>query len=108
MAAHIDLERLYRAAPLWAQNGLVSLEGWRLHRRRYGRGYWRIQNEVEQRWALTGDALTNLQHWRLANHLKVAAATPFWRRRFAQFGVNARASNPFAELAKLPILTKVE
>ena len=108
MAVRFDAEALYRAAPVWAQNAIANVEGWRLSRRRYGGSYPAILRDVEQRASLTGDALTAFQQHRLASHLAAAAATPFWRRRFTQHGVDPRGSNPFAELAKLPVLTKLE
>lgn len=33
---------------------------------------------------------------------------PYWSSKFTEFGVNPNGSDPFAELAKLPILTKDE
>ena len=57
---------------------------------------------------LTGSALRDLQERRLAIHFKAAESCPFWRSRFADYGVNARASDPFHELAKLPVLTTAE
>lgn len=36
------------------------------------------------------------------------AHNPYWHEKFEQYGVNHRGSDPFAELAKLPILIKDE
>lgn len=37
-----------------------------------------------------------------------AKHNPYWSERFRRFGVNPRGSDPHAELAKLPVLTKDE
>jgi phenylacetate-CoA ligase len=108
MSATVDLERVYRATPIWAQHALASLHGWRLQRERYGHGYAEVERRVEGRAALDGDALVVLQARRLAAHLRAAEAAPFWRARFAEYGVHSRGADPFAELAKLPVLTKRE
>lgn len=101
-----DLERLYRAAPVWMQNALVNLQGWRLQRMRYGGRYSEVERLVDARWSLHGQALVDHQAQRLAAHLRVAQECPYWRHRFAEHEVRADASDPFSELSKLPILTK--
>jgi phenylacetate-CoA ligase len=52
--------------------------------------------------------LENYRASRLSSHFKYARHSPFWADRFLQYSVNPNASDPFAELAKLPILTKSE
>jgi phenylacetate-CoA ligase len=108
MSGSLDFERLYRAAPVWAQNGLASLEGWRLIRQRYGARYDDIAQVVEGRWSLIGSDLVDFQARRLRDHLIAADAAPYWRARFSDHGVQPRADDPFAEVAKLPVLTKAE
>ena len=104
----VDLERFYRVTPIWMQNALASLQGWRLLRQRHGPGYERIEREVESRLTLEGQALIDFQLGRLRAHLVSAAASPFWRERFADCGVRPGAKDAFSELARLPVLTKHE
>ena len=108
MRPRVDLERVYRATPVWAQDALASLHGWRLQRERFGNGYAEVERHVIERRSLSGSALVEFQARRLTAHLQAAQATAFWRVRFAEHGVNPAGSDPFIELHKLPVLTKAE
>jgi phenylacetate-CoA ligase len=101
-----DLEKLYRATPVWLQNALVSVQGWRLKRMRFGVLYPEVERRVEARWSLHGQALVDFQAERLSAHLRAAQQCPFWKETFSERGVRVQASDPFSELAKLPVLTK--
>lgn len=108
MAATIDWESIYRGCPNWAQHALASLHGWRVRRHRYGGDYLQVARAVENRRGLQGQELVAFQGKRLAGHLRAAAQTPFWQVRFAEHDVNPGGSDPFAEVTKLPILSKQE
>lgn len=102
----LDIESVYLNLPVLFQNLLVSLEGWILKRRRYGRSYDKIYTDISKREALQGDDLRGYQRRRLGDFLRVAASSPFWAGRFKNFGVNIESENPFSEIEKLPVLSK--
>lgn len=106
MSIEFNWEAIYRTTPIAAQNLLASVNGWWVQRRRYGGAYAEIASVVAARRNLAGSHLLEFQRERLARHLARAAAAPYWRNRFADFGVNPSASDPFGELAKLPVLDK--
>ncbi len=105
-----ELERVYRAIPsAFAQNVLVSARGWQIQRSRYRTPEYRaMARAVAERWSLSGSGLREYQAQRLRAHLRAAESSPFWRRRFQEYGVRPGAEDPFHELARLPVLTRPE
>lgn len=68
-----------------------------------------LLDELLERDAWTCEQIRAHQAKRLSHLLRVSAKhNPYWRGKFAEHGVNADGSDPFAELAKLPVLTKDE
>jgi phenylacetate-CoA ligase len=108
MSRPFDIEKIYRQLPARLQDIVVSVEGWRIKRVRYGGSYERIEIEVARRWSMDRSQLQAFQAERLQRHFAAAAGCPFWRERFAAAGVRVKGSDPFAELAKLPVLRKDE
>jgi phenylacetate-CoA ligase len=84
----------------------VSFEGLRIQRRRYGPGFQAAKEQVFTQSILSGSALIELRKRLLSSFLETASATPFWQHQFSEYGIKPNASDPFAELAKLPVLTK--
>lgn len=104
----MNLESIYLRLPIVCQNWAIGLEGRRVQRRRYGRGYADFAAAADQRQAFSLAELEAYRVARLRHHLQAAAQTPFWRRRFLEYGVDPRSADPFAQLRRLPILTKQE
>lgn len=104
----IDHDAFYARLPVWLQEIAVSLEGHRLMRRRYGPPYPAVEAAWIARDRISSPALAPFRNTILRAHLLAAATTPFWASRFAIHGVRPEATDPFAELAKLPVLTKYE
>lgn len=104
----MNLESLYLRLPITCQNWAIGFEGRRVQQRRYGRGYAESAAAVLHRESYLPAELARYRTERLAAHLEAAACTPFWRGRFAQFGVDPHASDPFSALSRLPPLTKEE
>lgn len=68
-----------------------------------------LLDEVLKRDAWSLDQIRAHQADRLTRLFRVSwDHNPYWRERFEKHGVNPRGSDPFAELAKLPVLTKDE
>ena len=102
----MSMEALYLRLPVPLQNAAVSLEGWRIARRRYGVGYRAAERAVQAQGDLDASALQSFREQRLRAFLAIAARSPFWREQFAAHGVEPGAASPFDELRKLPVLTK--
>jgi phenylacetate-CoA ligase len=100
------LEKGYLWLPAVLQNIAVSVEGWRIRRRRYSWGFHRAEKLVQAQGLLRGDDLQILRARLLSKQLIEASKTPFWRERFGEYSVQIKSCDPFSEIAKLPILTK--
>lgn len=98
-------ESLYQRLPRPLQDMAVSLEGWRLNRRRYGSNYASINRLVTQRNFQVTSAVGAFQKVRARNHFQAAKNCPFWCEIFKQYRI-ALDKDPLEELHKLPILTK--
>lgn len=104
----MDHEALYARLPRGLQSVACSLEGWRVERQRYGplfsatlahsEGLVRVPEEERRAWSRT----------RLTQVLTAASKTVFWAERFRDCAIDPQGADPYAELAKLPILAKSE
>lgn len=105
----MDAEKLYLKLPVGLQNLALSLEGRRIHRRRYNAEYRSLLAEYEKR-ALWGAGQTRLfRDARLAKFVARACLTvPHFRELFGRLGIEPREIRSLADLQALPILTKRE
>ena len=101
-----SMETLYHKLPISLQNTAVSFEGWRIVRRRYGKGYMSSDCEVKSRDRISLDELHAWRTKKLREFFIVASDTVFWHQKFSDYGVNPEAKDSFRELSKLPVLTK--
>jgi len=102
------LERIYISLPSPLQRWILDWEGRRISSRRYGIQFERVMAASKKRESLSQVELDDYRGSRLSEHFKYAQHSPFWAERFARFDININASDPFTQLAKLPILTKAE
>lgn len=84
------------------------MEGKRLIRRRYGPAYGREFLEAVARASMNTAEIRRYREQRLRDFLLAASRAPFWRDKFRGYEVDTTAPDPFAELAKLPVLSKEE
>ena len=104
----MDLEHLYAHLPTILQNAAVSTQGFKINRWRYGGEFERLLAEYLERQKFDSSALREYQLSRLRDLFKNAAHTPFWKERFAEYGVDPDGEDPFFEVQKLPVMTKAE
>jgi len=104
----MDFEKIYLKLPAFLQNKVLAWQGKRVRDRRFGASFNRVMKASEARLTFSPGQLDDYRATRLSAHLKYARHSPFWAERFLRYSVNPNASDPFAELAKLPILTKNE
>lgn len=104
----MNLEDLYKRLPIALQHAACSMEGWRLLKRRYGPTYEKFERTLDEQSTFGEKALQLLRTERLKQHLSTAQHCPFWRERFKHHGVVSDSADPWAEVEKIPILTKIE
>jgi phenylacetate-CoA ligase len=99
------LDDLYLRSPVWVQSAAVATYGWWWHRRRLGRDF-RIQvAALREHESWTPEQFRTYQDSRLAELLRVAWRSSYYRRAFEQAGV-ARDAHPRETLMRLPLLSK--
>lgn len=102
-------DALYKRLPVFVQNWACSLEGWRIQRSRYGPGFWKTLEEVEQRGAWSHERMVAYRDRRLAEFIRhCATSVPYYQRMFQRLGVDSRDITCLADLAGLPIMTKAD
>ena len=104
----IDIETIYQNLPSFAQQIALDWRGKNIQINRYGELFKRTLTATIARSAFTKGQLDDYRAMMLSSHLKYARHSPFWSDKFSAYSVDPNASDPFTELAKLPILTKVE
>ena len=102
----VDLERLYLIFPVWIQNIIVGIEGWRKHRIKFGKGYEKIYNDVMKRYNFDRYQLLKYQETRLRRFLTIASTSKYWINKFTEYDVDINAIDIWNEIKKLPIMTK--
>jgi phenylacetate-CoA ligase len=99
----MKLENIYLKSPVFIQQLLIQLQGFRIKRTRYNSNFRLLLNQYSKSNPYQIDSK------QLYVFLKEAEKTPFWNGRFKFFNVNICAANDLRlELQKLPILSKQE
>ncbi len=104
-----DIESFYLKLPTFLQHGICSLEGWRIHRSRFGEPFPALLREAEGRTFWSVEQVTAYRDKRLRLFVQHCAYTvPFYRRRFQESGISPDDIRTLDDLQHLPILTKEE
>ncbi len=101
----MKLKKLYDATPIFIQNIMISIKGWRNSKRRYGKHYYehlRFLSEFEK---LSLDQKKEYQREKLAEIVKFAYENCEFYREFYR-DVDISSIKTVEDLEKLPILTK--
>jgi len=100
-------ERVYGQCPVWAQNILLSLYGYRINRIRYGGSYSAYYEEYVKRLKFTKNQLSELQNKQLQEVIKQAVEfVPYYRNQFEKSGLSASDIYDVSDLKKIPVLDK--
>jgi phenylacetate-CoA ligase len=98
---------LYRIAPVWCQNLLLTGFGSFLEQERYGGRYAEFRDMLSRTEWLSHDELRTYQDQRLRAIVAHAYETvPFYRRRFDELRLKPHDVRSRADLLKVPLLTK--
>lgn len=100
------LQKIFLGLPYLMRQAAIDYDGRRQRDSRYSLGFSGALRRAEERAGWPAWRLRDYLARRLSEHLKLARHSPFWAEAFTERGVNPAASDPFAELAKLPVLTK--
>lgn len=108
LRANLSLyEKLYRKAPIFLQNAIVSARGYVLSRLRYQKLFWETLAVIKTHDLYSADELRQYQKMMLQNVLHFAYAhTAFYKKVFDDLNVCPRDIQDLDDLRKLPILTR--
>lgn len=101
------LERLYHAAPGWAQNVFLNAQAWRIERHRYGKPYRAAVAALleSERWSAA--RLRAFQNERLRAVVRQAYhSSRYYRRVMDEAGIRPDDIRDVSDLPLLPILEK--
>lgn len=103
----MDFQVIYKHAPYWCQNLLVSLEGWRIYKSRYGGLFQRLLSDYENRTYWSYNEI-RLYAWdRLQKFIKYCFDTvPFYQKLFRRIGVYPEDIKEPQDLKILPSIYK--
>lgn len=103
----MDKEALYLRLPIFAQNWACSLEGGRIQRSRYGKGFPEKLAWYEKNAPLHAEELCAIRDARLISFLKHAYRTvPYYNRLFASLRLREKDLDNADVIKELPILEK--
>ncbi|MFM8904354.1 MAG: hypothetical protein ACKORI_05930 [Verrucomicrobiota bacterium] len=100
------LQKIFLRLPYFLRQAAIDLNGRRQRDSRYSAGFKWALRRAEERADWPSWRLQDYAARRLSEHLKLARHSPFWAELFQERCVNPEASDPFAELAKFPVLSK--
>ena len=101
-------DRAYEGAPGWMQSLLLNGYAYKLKLERFGTAFRTLMSAWDESQWWSTDRLRTLQDERLRTIITGAAAVPFYARRWAEYGVNARQVQGVADLPLLPTITKAD
>ncbi len=103
----VDKMAVYNRLPVFAQNLACSLEGMRIQRSRYGRGFWKALNAYEARTDWSSDRLASFRDQRLRGMVDYCYQNvPYYHDVFSEGGIDPLSIKTLDDLKRLPILTK--
>jgi len=99
------LERVYEKSPIFFQNIMVSVKGYRNNSTRYGKTYWEHRSFLEDFDTWDIDEKHKYQLNELYRFLQYAATkSPYYKKLYEGIDINSLKS--FGDLKKLPVLDK--
>jgi len=101
------LEKIYNISPALVQNIGVSLYGYKVYRREYGRQFERLLEEFEKQQWFSLDELKAFQNAKLRTLIKHSYShVPYYRQIMDERKLTPADIRTVDDLAKLPILTR--
>lgn len=100
-------EKIYYQSPIWLQNMVFSLYGWKLRRQRLGPHFFERLEQLKTTEWWRAEQIEEYQNHNISNIVSYAYKNvPFYRRWYDDLGVDVKEIRSKADLHKLPILTK--
>lgn len=103
----MDLELLYQKTPLFLQNAIVSLAGWRTNHRRYDRTFAALLQEYEDRSKWSREDILRFRDDRIhAFAMHCEKHVPYYRNLFRDLSISGEDIRGLSDLERIPVLQK--
>lgn len=100
-------EKLYLFSPIWLQNTLVSIYGYKLNKTRYGGKYRNYYKDSLGRLKYTASEILRYQEKQYQELISLAVNhVPYYRKLFKEIGYSAGPHNEISDLHRIPVLNK--
>lgn len=101
------IQKMYWKCPYFVKNRLASMNARKLDRQRHGRDYEQIISEIRQRDKWSAEQFAEYQCRQLQSLIQLAAANvPYYRKVFAEAGIDPVTIKEPKDLQRLPVLEK--
>ena len=105
----MDAEKLYLRLPVGLQNLALSLEGRRIHRRRFNAEFRSLLEDYGERTFWDSASTERFRDARLTEFVAGAArSVPYYRDLFRRLAIDPEGIRSLSDLEALPVLTKSE
>ena len=103
----MDFELLYQKTPIFLQNAIVSLVGWKTNRQRYNRTFDDLLREYEERSQWSGEETQRFRDNRVhAFAMHCEKHVPYYRNLFRDLNISAEDIRGLSDLEQIPLLQK--
>ncbi len=101
------IQEVYDRSPVWGQNLMTTLRGWRLRSLRYTEHTWKMFEFLLSSQFWTAEQFQNYQIARLRQLVSHAMQhSPYYRRCYTELKIDPSLIKSFADLQILPIIRK--
>ena len=100
---------IYKKLPVFLQNILCSVQGYRLEKQRYNKDYYKIYNSLLESDQWNESQILAYKEEHIDKIIEYAFKhCPFYKKKYTENGLTALDFKGMEDLAKFPILTKEE
>lgn len=96
----MNIEKIYLKLPVFLQELLINIQGYRIRNRRFNSCF----NKYLAEYLVSEHSVVDMPQ--LRRFIVASACMPYWREQFDKYGVNIKAQDLVLEIKKLPILSK--
>ncbi|WP_288148495.1 phenylacetate--CoA ligase family protein [Bacteroides acidifaciens] len=105
----MNLYSLYNQSPIFIQNLLCCLQGWRLERQRYNKDFFSILENLIETELWSKEQITSYKEEQIFKIIEYAFKhCSYYHKKYVKHGVSPSSFTCINDLCKFPVLTKEE
>lgn len=103
----MDQFAIYKRMPIFLQNLLCSIQGYRLEQQRYGSGYYSIYDFLKTSDKFDEDQILSYKEEQISKIIEYTYNhCPYYKKRYSKLGLTPKDFKNLNDLQKFPILSK--